>query len=1164
MSTTNHLRLLLLASLWLQLTLALHAASPSWIWYPEPPQPHSVRLFRLHCDLPAFRSAELLAIADDSAEISLNGQPAKPLVATLNLQRRDVTQHLHPGKNLLAVRARNGRGPAGLLLLIRLITDDGVIAIVSDASWRCSDQDTPDWASTALDDSAWPHATIIGPAFSSPWKNIRDLTPFTLADSLPPPPQTPPETHGRLLLDDFSDVSSWMANGRLTRGLAPGHIVFPGELGLSSIPAPERDDGFCGAFSFAFSHPDGGELHMHKNAVYQRFAMPQALELDANADGHQNLALIAVLRDATNRLFRTSELPIPPDKAWHRLRLPLTPDTIRNFRNIHFPVALATLAVRARHPVSGTIRIDDLCLITDMTDGKGSLTISPVYRGLATPPGQPLQPTYRLRNAWNRPLDLSLTLDVLDIHGRRIATRRQPLTLPAHQLALASFDAGIPPALGAYQLRLTAQSALATTTHHGWAASFTPNGKRLNTIPTWFGVEDQGLRNGLEEERLHLSWLKDLGADILRANLIGTQFEPRPNDPNGLARYLRLYRPHADAGLLLLLSYAGSVPSWAGTLLDRNFPDFDQHIEHLADLITQQPAIRYLEWFNEPNLAFFPGTTDNYLNALKRLYPILKRRCPTLKVATGGMAIGHPKGKRDMPQRTYQEASPFYDIACYHGHEDYRPHRQTTLNALDHWLSQAGIPDKPTGNSEAGCRSYYGQLDTARHQASELIRKITLTRARKADFYIWFMLQDYGDKYLNADDSFGLVTTDNQPKPSFVAYNELIRQLANTTPADASREPQTWLSPQLESLRFTNGQEDVIVCWPTSMPVTFTVTCRSTLRQFDLFGNLLRETSEPGLAILESTNLPTYLRCQANALSPSPALLQPEQPLVLLPDEAKDFAFTLTNPFPQAVTATLTWQGTPHTTRLAPNASIRISLPCHSPSDSADTNRRDHCAITMRTDDGKMLLNDSQTLPLNLATPLRLIQDATTLPPLTLDIDSPSSIREISFDPSTPKWQGPQDLSLKFGWQLTQDKLLLRAIVTDNHHSTPKRNAFCWQNDCIQIAIVNPSGQHFEFTLSDQPHDAPVVWCHISPKHNGDLTGRPWPDASLTITRHEGQTIYQAAIPCHRLNLTPNSGDCFRAAIHDNDQGHPRRQLLWHDGIQPAKNTALFGWLKIQ
>ena len=76
MSTANRLHLLLLASLWLPLALSLHAAAPSWIWFPEAPQPNSRRLFRLHGEPPALRSAELLALADASAEIRPNGPPA--------------------------------------------------------------------------------------------------------------------------------------------------------------------------------------------------------------------------------------------------------------------------------------------------------------------------------------------------------------------------------------------------------------------------------------------------------------------------------------------------------------------------------------------------------------------------------------------------------------------------------------------------------------------------------------------------------------------------------------------------------------------------------------------------------------------------------------------------------------------------------------------------------------------------------------------------------------------------------------------------------------------------------------------------------------------------------------------------------------------------------
>ena len=62
-----------------------------------------------------------------------------------------------------------------------------------------------------------------------------------------------------------------------------------------------------------------------------------------------------------------------------------------------------------------------------------------------------------------------------------------------------------------------------------------------------------------------------------------------------------------------------------------------------------------------------------------------------------------------------------------------------------------------------------------------------------------------------ADDSFGLVTSDNRPKPSFVAYNELIRQLGNTGRGELLKN-----TGELDIYRFlsSDGKREVLALWP--------------------------------------------------------------------------------------------------------------------------------------------------------------------------------------------------------------------------------------------------------------------------------------------------------------------------------------------------------------
>ena len=122
------------------------AGAPGWIWYPEKPQDNSVRAFRKTFEVDApVKSAQLLVLADDGAEIRVNGQPEKPFPGWLKFNRYDVTKFIRQGKNVIAVRARNGRGEAGLLCRFEIFTAKGVIEVNTGADWKCSAELPADW-----------------------------------------------------------------------------------------------------------------------------------------------------------------------------------------------------------------------------------------------------------------------------------------------------------------------------------------------------------------------------------------------------------------------------------------------------------------------------------------------------------------------------------------------------------------------------------------------------------------------------------------------------------------------------------------------------------------------------------------------------------------------------------------------------------------------------------------------------------------------------------------------------------------------------------------------------------------------------------------------------------------------------------------------------------
>jgi putative heme-binding domain-containing protein len=114
--------------------------------------------------------AELWVTADNHFIAYLNGQKVGEHGEWSQIKRFDVVRFLVPGKNVLAIQARNQGGPAGVIarLNIQGATGKG-LSIVTDSKSRITPIQNKDWLRADYDDSAWPTAVVLGPAGMGPW-----------------------------------------------------------------------------------------------------------------------------------------------------------------------------------------------------------------------------------------------------------------------------------------------------------------------------------------------------------------------------------------------------------------------------------------------------------------------------------------------------------------------------------------------------------------------------------------------------------------------------------------------------------------------------------------------------------------------------------------------------------------------------------------------------------------------------------------------------------------------------------------------------------------------------------------------------------------------------------------------------------------------------------
>ncbi len=151
-----------------------------WIWFPEGDPavsaPVSTRYFRRVFELPAnqaVRSATITMTADNEFQFFVNGREAGKSDNWKAPGKIAIDALLRPGKNLLAVAARNvgdGPNPAGLIGRLNVIFEQGhALTLDTDGSWKSATNADNGWNALTFDDTAWAGAKPLGEYGMQPW-----------------------------------------------------------------------------------------------------------------------------------------------------------------------------------------------------------------------------------------------------------------------------------------------------------------------------------------------------------------------------------------------------------------------------------------------------------------------------------------------------------------------------------------------------------------------------------------------------------------------------------------------------------------------------------------------------------------------------------------------------------------------------------------------------------------------------------------------------------------------------------------------------------------------------------------------------------------------------------------------------------------------------------
>ena len=137
--------------------------TPQWLWDDDAADDDEL-FFRRSFRLDAVpEKAQLGVSVDNNCRIYVNGERAGKDDSWESPTLVDVVDMLQVGENVVAIHAWNDGGPAGMVARLSWSTGDQLGGVVTDATWRCSEEDPDDWDLPGFDDDGWDAATVLGP-----------------------------------------------------------------------------------------------------------------------------------------------------------------------------------------------------------------------------------------------------------------------------------------------------------------------------------------------------------------------------------------------------------------------------------------------------------------------------------------------------------------------------------------------------------------------------------------------------------------------------------------------------------------------------------------------------------------------------------------------------------------------------------------------------------------------------------------------------------------------------------------------------------------------------------------------------------------------------------------------------------------------------------------
>lgn len=695
-----------------------------------------------------------------------------------------------------------------------------------------------------------------------------------------------------------------------------------------------------------------------------------------------------------------------------------------------------------------------------------------------------------------------------------------------------------------------------------------------------FGICSHTERVPADEHELEMQAAAAAGATVMRVGASWAMLEPKPGEWRWDIQD-RLVDLAAKHGIEIqaLLGYGPAhavseqLRAAQREAYQRNQPDAyritlfgppeeEPWRRYVRNMVSRyQGRIRFYEVWNEPDLGFWRGTTDEYIQLLRAASQEIRQADPKAIVLSGGFAtvLEHAGRARnpDLQQRVLAEASDAFDIHVLHQHGPFSEFKHALEGELPR-LRRAMSTPRPLYFNETAISSSFDGGERA--QAHTLVKKIAYTMAKGAIGYTWYDLRNDGINPANPEHNYGLLSERLIPKASFAAYSELVRRLHS-----ARHLGDLNLGAGVQAHVFSSPRSRVMVWWKeSSSAADVALVLRSgagAVRVTNIMGVSKEVTLIDGCALLQPTTEPQYIELPASANMPETdgVLVQLEGGDEALIDQPSKLTAVLRNPLRRTIEVNLQWREasgkTANRTVAIPAAgSERAPMTLTAPWRRAASQRLE---VQWNVRDLPWSGVASRTVPV-----VRIVDSQgpeNRNPDWTLD--QPTDVVNFTLaDPSLTgmHWSGSEDLSARIWLWRVGDALHVRADVRDDKHCQSEKPETMWRGDSIQVSL----GSRMQNTLWE-------IGASL------DAEGRVQRFARITapgVQRAEtmfdarcepivGGFRYELILPLGAFGLDHAElakGVRFNLAVNDNDAGLRKQVVRIGPGMVEKKDAMLF------